>query len=491
MLPVQIMATARSATDGFLYQQVIDLIIENIDNGTLRPGDKLPSLRRMSKRAGVSVPTVRQAYVELEKQRRVAARPKSGFYVRAATRNDLVRAATGVRPAEAPAPIRCRRLIDRVYDGINRPELVPFGIANPCMAKPAARTLHRAMKRVMTRAADRSLSYAGTRGEPSLRRQIAWRYLDRLGMNVDPDDVCITNGGQEALLLALSAVAGAGDVIAIESPTYHGLLELIDSLGMLAIEVETCPEDGVSLEALRDTLARHPVKVCMLSTTLSNPLGATMPEEKREQVVRLIEAQDVVLIEDDVYGDLVFDAPRPRPAQFYARGDRVLTCGSFSKTAAPGYRVGWLLPGRYTERVERLKRAYSCSSGFLQQLTLSDFLASGDYDRYLRSLRPALRVNAERMSAYVSRHFPDCTRISKPRGGSVLWLELAPAVDAETLFDRAIEAGISIAPGPVFSASRRYRHSIRLSFGHPWLDEIERGLKWLGDEVTRLAHEGV
>src|SRR5690606_5206717 len=183
-----------------------------------------------------------------------------------------------------------------------------------------------------------------------------------LGSVVEPDDICITNGGQEALLIALSAVAGKGDVIAVESPTYHGLLELIDSLGMLAVEVQTCPEEGVELDALAQTLDAHPVKACMFSTTLNNPLGVAMPDAKREALVRLLAEREVPLIEDDVYGELLFDGRRPTPAAFHSRDGRVLTVGSFSKTAAPGYRIGWLLAGRYRERISRLKRSYSCTS---------------------------------------------------------------------------------------------------------------------------------
>lgn len=480
------LAVDKDSSD-YLYRQVVDLILDNIESGALMPGDRLPSLRRMSHRIGVSIPTVRQAYVELERQRRVQSRPQSGFYVRGLPTNELVRPSPAFRRSARPIPVIGRSLMDRVYDGLYTPGVVPFGIANPCMVKPAAKALHRTMKRIMVRAQERSLAYAPTLGEAGLRRQIAYRYLDTVGGKIDPDNICITNGGQEALLLALQAVAGKGDVIAVESPTYHGLLELIDSLGMLAIEVETCPEEGISLSALRKTLEAHPVKACMFATTLSNPLGVSMPEEMRQELVEMLEAHGVVLIEDDVYGDLLFDGHRPKPAEFYSRSGSVLTCGSFSKTIAPGYRIGWLIAGQYIDQIVQLKRSFSCSSGLLQQLTLSEFLATGDYDRYLKTLRPELQCNAERMSAMVAQHFPRETRTSKPVGGSVIWLELPEKVDSEMLFDLAIEAGISIAPGLIFSPCNRYRNFIRLSFGHPWSRQIEEGIEWLGRKVAAIA----
>ncbi len=471
---------SRQGTD-FIYQQVTRFISGQISSGVLQPGDRLPSLRRLSDRLSISVPTVRQAYVELERQGRVESRPQSGFYVRARARNALMKPAP-CRDCK-PAPVRCRSLIDRVYEGIHRPGVLPFGIANPSMAKPAAKGLNRAMKRVMARAEERSIGYAPSDGEPSLRRQIAYRYLE-LGGAVEPEEVIITNGGQEALSLALMAVAREGDVIAVETPTYHGALELIESLGMLALEIETCPEEGLMLSSLRSAIDRHDIKVCLFASALNNPLGSATPDEHRQELVALLEAHDIPLIEDDVYGDLRFDGTRPSPARFYSEKGLVLTVGSFSKTVAPGYRVGWLLPGRYEERVRTLKRALSCSCGLLQQMTLTEYLASGEYDRHIRALRPVLEQNAERMTGLIGRHFPGETKVSRPKGGSVLWLELPRKVDGGHLFGQALDENISICPGMLYSPSRRYRNFIRLSFGHPWSDRIEAGLETLGQLVS-------
>ncbi len=225
----------------------------------------------------------------------------------------------------------------------------------------------------------------------------------------------------------------------------------------------------------------------MFSTTLSNPLGVTMPEADRRRLVQMLEEFDTVLIEDDVYGDLRFDGARPVPAQFLCDHAKIITCGSFSKTAAPGYRVGWAYSPHFIDDIRRLKRAFSCSSGFLQQLTLADYLASGNYTRHLKMLRPELQRNAARMASLIGEHFPADTRTSKPVGGSVLWLELPQQVDSEALFDDAIAAGISIAPGPIFSPSNRYRNFIRLSFGHPWTDTTEDAVRWLGRRVSEMA----
>ena len=473
-------------------------VTDAIDAGTLRPGDRLPSLRKMSQRAGVSVPTVRQAYIELERLRRVESRPRSGFFVRQRDELPLVRPRP--RGIGSPSAYRARPLVQRVFDGIDQPELVPLGIANPTMARPATKSLHRTMKRLMARTSERSINYSATLGEPILRRQIALHLLDTTGVQVDPEEICITNGAQEALLLALKAVARPGDVIAVESPTYHGMLELIDSLDMLALEVETCPEEGLVIGSLESALKGHRVAACMVSTTLSNPLGVSMPEVDRQRLIDLLGRHDVALIEDDVYGELRFDGVRPTPCHLLERRPRRarsqhsntlrgVLCGSFSKTIAPGFRIGWAITSQHRDEIARLKRSYSCTSGMLSQLTLADTIASGDYLRHLTALRTVLQQNCERSRALVARHFPSGTRVSRPHGGSVLWIHLPGRLRSEQLFEEAIDGGISIAPGAIFSPSNRFPHHIRLSFGHPWSTEIEGAIEWLGRRVAAQARQ--
>ncbi|MEQ9502787.1 MAG: PLP-dependent aminotransferase family protein [Deltaproteobacteria bacterium] len=467
--------------DAFLYQQVLETVRGRIESGALRVGDKLPSLRRLSSEMDVSVPTVRQAYVELEREGRVEARPKSGYFVTPTEARGLLRK-HGRQPA--PTTVRCCSLIDEVYAGAARPGVVNLATANPSMACPATKTLHRAMKRVMSRAEERSLAYAPTVGDPALRRQIAFRYLTQ-GGSIDPEQVIITNGAQEALSLALRAVAGPGDVIAVESPSYHGQLEMIEAFDMLALEIETCPEEGIELDALERAFKSHSVKACMFSSAINNPLGSRMSDAKRKALVELCERYGVPLIEDDVYGDLTFDGCRPHPAQLFAKKGLVVTCSSFSKTVAPGYRIGWLVADRYLAQLAAAKRAYSCSSGLLQQMTLTDFIGSGDYERYRLRLVAALKQNSMCGSAVVARSFPKNTRMSRPQGGSVLWIEV-PGVDSVELFRAALGEGVAIMPGTIFAAKNRYKNFIRVSFGYPW-PELDRGLETLGAIATRLS----
>ena len=166
----------------------------------------------------------------------------------------------------------------------------------------------------------------------------------------------------------------------------------------------------------------------------------------------------------------------------------MLLCGSFSKTLAPGYRVGWAAPGRYRERVELLKFAQTVATPTLPQLAIARFLQGGGYDRHLRGLRRRLASQVERMTEAIAEHFPEGTRVTRPTGGMVLWVEMPPSVDALVLHSRALEAGISISPGPIFSAQAgRYSHFIRLSCGFPWSPRIEAAVATLGSLARSLA----
>lgn len=481
--PIQIMPAAiHRNKQEFLYMQVANMIVDLQQSNVLRPGDQLPSLRSLSEKLSVSVPTVQQAYGELERQGLIQAKPKSGYFLSPAVH----RVAQPKRSALATRPTKVNRqsLIERVFDAIQQPNVVPLGIANPSACYSSEKKLARVMKQVAAKAGAKAISYGPMYGYHPLRRQLALRYLD-LGVKVESDDLLITNGAQEALAIALQCVAKPGDVIAVESPAYFGMLELIESLGMMAFEIPLCPEDGVWLEGLSTAIAEHPIKACIFSSSISNPLGSRMSDQRLQAIVELLEANNIPLIEDDVYGELDFSPRRLRPGQFYSTKGLVLSCSSFSKTVAPGYRIGWLLAGRFADHARRLKRALSCSSPLLSQWTLAEFIASGDYDRSVRRLRHALLRNKDRMIEQIQRHFPANTKVSNPSGGGVLWVELPPGNDSEVLFTKALAQGISIAPGKLFSPTNKYRRCIRLSYGVVWSDEIEDAIAQLG----RCVHE--
>jgi len=476
-------AVAREKSE-FLYQQVINLVRQMRDQGLLQPGQKLPSLRSLATKLSVSVPTVKQGYEELERLGEISARPKSGYYLSVVQATNS--APRRARLSNKAVPVKRQSLIEQVYEAIHTPGVLPLGIANPVAAHSSEKTLARTMRRVMNQAGQTAINYGPMDGFAPLKRQLALRYLD-FGVPVDPAELVITNGAQEALAIALQCVAEPGDIIAVESPCYFGILELIESLGMMAFEIPLCPDDGIWLDDLSATLEQQTIKACIFSTAISNPIGSLMPEDNRKKLVALLESYNVPLIEDDVYSDLYFTEKRAIPAQAYSQKKQVITCASFSKTAAPGYRIGWMIAPKYIEKAKRIKRALSCSSSLINQWTLSEFIASGDYERNVQQLRRTLMINRDRMIASVKQEFPPNTRISCPRGGGVLWIELPSGQDAVELFYKALNEKISIAPGAIFSPSNKYSRCFRISYGLPWSDEVEKAIKTLG----QLAYQGI
>ena len=468
-------------SSAYLYQQVIDFIEYQQRLGALQAGDKLPSLRKLSRQFEISVPTVKQAYMELERQGQVCAKPQSGYYLQAAQARTLK-----PRPAKwaqcAPGEVQGRSMIEQVHAAVHLPDTVAFGISNPIQAHPPDKALARLMRSVLSKVSEKAVSYGPVTGDVKLRMQLAFRYQDQ-GVKTNPDDIVITNGAQEALSIALQCVAKRGDIIAIESPCFFGVIELIETLGMKALEVYTCTEDGVCVVDLAEAISQHDITACLFSTAINNPLGSMKTDVQRQVMVSLLEQHDIPLIEDEVYSEIYFTDNKPKPAQLYSEKGLVMTCSSFSKTAAPGYRIGWLLPGKFEEQAKRIKRAQSSSTPMLQQWTLNEYLFSGDYDRHLCVLRKTLAYNCERMRALIADHFPPEVCISKPQGGSVLWLRCQSHVNTSTFFQEALAQGVSFAPGVIFSPSGRYKNYMRVSFGVFWGSDIEMAIKVLGKLV--------
>lgn len=467
------------------YLAVADELGQLIADGRLAVGERLPSVRELSLQRRLSATTALAALRALETRGLVEARPQSGYYVRARLR--VLREPATSKPPQAPKAVTVSSVAARLLAASNDPDIVGFGAAIPEASWYPARALQRHVTQVARRMPLIAGEYSPFFGLPALRHQIARRYAE-LGVAVDEDEVIITNGCMEALNLALRTVAEPGAVIAVESPSYYGLLQLIESLGMRALEVPTHPREGFSVEAFAAALdaGEGRIRACVVTPAFSNPLGSLMPEAAREALVRLCERRSVSLIEDDIYGELHHGGERPVPARRWDRDGRVLLCSSFSKSLAPGARIGWMLAGRLREAVRMRKFATSAGTALPYQLALSDYLRTHAYSRHLVRLRRACLTQVERYSAAIERHFPAGTRVSRPQGGFVLWVELPRGADTLALYERALFRRINFAPGPLFSASGRYRNCLRINCGRQWTPAIDAALAALG----RLVEAG-
>jgi DNA-binding transcriptional MocR family regulator len=479
---------SRSAEEAFLYEQLEQRVRAMIEAGVLRPGERAPSLRRLSKQERVSLATAMQAYMALERKGYLESRPRSGFYVRTrpATAGVVPRPR---KPRAMPQKVKLGDMVGTIFALNNQPGIVSLGIANPSPELLPVKGLVRATTQVANRHRLASLEYSLHLGAEELRRQIALRVAE-LGCAVSPDEVLVTTGATEALAVALHAVARPGDVIAVESPAYFLVLQLIERLGMFALEVQTDAAAGMRLEALEEALESVDVKAVIAVPNFHNPLGSLMPEENKRRLVELLAERGVALIEDDIYGDLAFEQRRPSIAKRYDRAGNVLTCSSFSKTLAPGYRVGWLLPGSYMDAARRCKQTMSSATASLPQLAIAEFLHNGNYDRFLRRVRSKYAEQVARMRAAVLEHFPEGTRVTNPKGGFVLWVELPRRVDGRALFQEALAHSVSFTPGVLFSPAGKFGNFIRLCAGLPWSEHIERAVERLGVLAGRAAGRG-
>ena len=473
------MTVARNET--FKYDQVSRYINELIEKGDLKPGDKVPSLRKLSQQLGVSIATITQSYVNLEDQGVLSAKPQSGFYV-----NDLASQINDIAKSAA-APCQARRvrfgeLFEEVFRNANNPRIAPFGTSNPSMDFMPVKSLTRATRSIISRYPQKSMDYLFPPGDRKLREQIAQLYA-QTHTRVSASDIIITSGATEALSISLRTVAKRGDIIAVESPTYFAVLRMIEQMGMLAVEIDTDPVTGLNLEALEEAFDTMDIKAVLASPNTSNPLGSQMPEDKKRELVNLMAERDIPLIEDDVYGSVYFGDKAPRPAKSYDLNNLVLSCSSFSKTLAPGHRVGWVIAGRYRKKFLQYKQAWSSATSSINQLALAEFLSSGQYERHLVRLRMAMREQVEKGRYMISRNFPEGTRISHPHGGNVLWVEMPEGCDCIDIFNKALEHNIGITPGILFSATRQFRNHLRINCGFPWNEANVNALKTLGQIV--------
>jgi DNA-binding transcriptional MocR family regulator len=429
--------------------------------------------------------TALQAYFLLENRGLIEARPQSGFYVKPQICS-LPPEPAMTHPTPRATQVEVSDLMSKVLDAARDPRIVPLGAACPsCELFPTQR-INRIVSSIVRRVGAQINTYDLPPGNQALRRQIARCSLD-WGCSFSADDIIITCGCTEALNLCLRAVGKPGDVIAVETPSYFVILEMIERLGMKALEIGTHPRDGICLEELENAIERSNVKAAIVMSNFQNPLGAKIPDEKKEKLAALISRKGIPLIEDDIYGDLYFEGTRPNVVKAFDKKGLVLFCSSFSKTLAPGYRVGWAVPGIYYREVHRLKQVSSAGSGSLPQLMVAEFLQTGGYSHHLRKLRKTYMQNVQMMSEVISKAFPEETRMTRPQGGQVLWIELPPSVDSLVLHQKALQKNIGIAPGPIFSAKNSYRNFIRLNYGVLWSDQIEKAIITLGQLARGLA----
>ncbi|WP_245555315.1 PLP-dependent aminotransferase family protein [Hahella ganghwensis] len=458
------------------YEKVAGQIRDLIREGVYSAGQRIPGTRDLVQHFSVSVSTVMSAQRLLEREGWVEARSRSGYYV--CPRADASRQPDVQKFSPKPILVADQRMVMKLVQTVQEPSITALGAAVPDADYFPRKALQRAFRSALRLHGRRLDQYSFPPGLPELREALIQQMADA-GCALSPEQLTITDGCHEALRLALRSVTKAGDVIAVESPTYYGVLQLINALGLQALEIPSDPQKGISLSALQLAMDQWPVKAILIMANFSNPTGATMSDEDKMSLAALCRERDIPLIENDVYGELGYSALRPRALKSFDDEGQVLYCASFSKTVSPGLRVGWVAPGKWLEQANYLKFTSSLATATLPQMALVSYLADSDHKRHLRQLTGQFQIQMEKARQWVQEFFPASTRITHPSGGFVLWVELPINCDSDDLYYKALQCGISIAPGSLFSPSGKYRNCLRLNCAIPQ-DRLYRAIKQIG-----------
>jgi DNA-binding transcriptional MocR family regulator len=461
----------------FLYTEITNGIASQIRGGILKAGDKLPSVRTLCQEHQISMNTAKRVFLELESQSLVESKPQSGYFVSRLISIKLPLSEVS-RPSLIANTNEPDELISKVYENMGKKDITFFSIGIP-----SGDLLPQAKLKKEIINATRELKEGGTefeelQGNLKLRRMIALRSLP-WGGNFNENDLVTTNGGMNALSFCLMALGKPGDTIAIESPCYPGILQLANGLGLKVLELPTHPTTGIEIDALKKVIPK--INICLLIPNFNAPLGSCMSDENKKEVVRLLAENNIPLIEDDVYGDLYFGATRPKCCKSFDKEGNVLYCSSISKTLAPGYRVGWIAPGKYKDKILKLKLLHATSSITIVNEAVANFLKTGRYEKHLHQLRRTLQNNYQNYVQTIAEYFPEGTKTSRPQGGLSLWVEFDKNIQTRELYDLAIKQNISIAPGRMFTLQNQFENCMRLCIGLPWSEDIQLKLKQIGN----------
>jgi len=474
-------------TDTPKYRQLAEQTQRHLE-ATGREGERLVSLRDFATKEGVSMSTALRVYGELERQGVIESRQRSGYFLRKSA-SHRVQLPTASR--EIPVARNEVELAEGLRSSAWHAHRFTsyFATGTPDTSLAGSRELSKIIKRIARRELE---DYGPLEGFALLRQEIANQQV-RGGMDVTADELMITSGAQEALFIAINVSSQPGDLIAVESPTYHGLISVIKQSGRKMVEIPTDSSQGINLAALGLALDELPVKAIVVSSSVQNPSGSSMDNDARRQLVEMANDHDVVVVEDDTHGELFYSRQRERNLAAFDTQGRVMVCGSFSKTLAPELRVGWLKALRWRSAALDFKRAVSARSVLMPQQAIAYHMAEGHYCRHIRLARDLYAKRGRAMRDAVAMAFPTGTRISNPTGGYQLWIELPESYSSMALAEYALTRGIAISPGRLFSDRGHYGNCLRLCYSRYQSEDrtsIDLMGQWLADFDNTQARTG-
>jgi DNA-binding transcriptional MocR family regulator len=468
-----------------VYLQIRDRLSRLIESGALQPGDRLPSIRTLAKTTNVNKLTVIEAYSVLEADGLIHARQGSGYFVSPSS-------PTPPQPASHFAPPQ--EVILSEYPGNSfydfymaavtahrHADMVDLSTGFPMNS--GLEDLQRIARRAVKHVDSTLFNYDLPHGQLTLRQQVA-RMLVQQGLEITPEDLIITNGSKQGLSLALQHHVKPGDWVIVESPTYHGALEIISSLKAKVIGIPMNLE-GINLELLEKYLHTYHPKLIYTVSTLQNPTGVTTSYAHRTSLLQLAQKYGCKIIEDNAYEGLAFESVPP-PLKALDHNDIVTYLGTFSKTLMPGIRVGYMVvTGQDYQPLVKSKLNHDYHVSTVSQAIVSEYLATGHYRHHLTHLRSQHMQSRNAMLSALERYFPSEASWTVPNGGTFLWVQLPENISTPAICQAALSHNILIANGALFFPDRQGYNALRLNFSHK-PEVIERVISILG----RLLKDG-
>jgi DNA-binding transcriptional MocR family regulator len=473
-----------------IYLQIRDRLLHLIQTGALPPGERLPSIRNLADEVQVNKLTVIEAYGILEAEGLIHSRPSAGYFVN--DRIQTIPLESNFAPAQDVIIQEqgCSSFSEQItasLQAIQRGNLIDFSSGFPQLSE--LENLQRIAKRALGRATGRSLfQYEFPQGQLLLRQQIASGLVQQ-GLDVTSENIIVTSGSQQALSLLMQHHIQPGDWVIVESPTYHGVLSVLEKLRAKVIGIPMTAA-GMNLELLQQYLQSHQPKLIYTISTLHNPTGLTTSQEHRQHLMTLAEAYQCHVIEDNAYEGLSFMAA-PAPIKALDRHDWVTYISTFSKTLIPGLRVGYMVvTGQHYQPILEQKLLHDLHSSTVSQAIVSEYLSSGLYRRHLVRLRANTLQSRNAMLQALETYFPADVSWTVPQGGFFLWVHLPDYVSIQAIRQEALAQNVLIASGSAFFPDQQGYPAMRLNFSRSPA-EIEQGVAILGTLLKRQLYSNL
>lgn len=469
----------------FKYEQLANKIKTQIDDGMLQEGDKVPSIRQLATTYSLSKVSIQKALHTLEARNILFVKHKSGYYVSKKQTDQHIFIDTTA--FSKPKLIDIPEVFYEIMESGAAFDIAPNRLNNSAVSNSLLLLNRHLSRAVRGNAQYNALYYSEPQGDKALRQQICKHYRKR-GMSVSENDICITSGCQNSLFLALTATCKAGDIVAIESPAFYGVLQLLQQLKLKAIELPCSFTNGLSVDTLREAANNYDIKACILTANFSTPTGAIIPIREKQKIVALAGEKNFTIIEDDIYGDLSFHSNTKSLKNFDTK-DTVIHCNSFSKSLSRDLRIGWLISKRYTKKVAQLKLIHQLSTSQSMQNGLTSYMMDGSYERHLYQHRKTLLTQRNQLTNSIKAHWEISTKFTIPDGGLSIWIELPKKINTIELYNGAISEGIIITPGGLFTSTERFSNFFRLSFAHPTTGHRLKAIIRLGEICKEIIRK--